>query len=342
MVVGGGPAGFSAGFALRDLGYDGSLVLVSEEPALPYRRSELSKGYLRGEVGAEDLLLAPLDAYRRAGIDLLLGARATGLEPATRTVTIRGHGLIRYGRVIVATGSNPIDTLPGPPPHRIWTRRDADNLRESAMAGDRAIVVGAGSMGLDVAVSLRRLGLGVVVVDDGDPAISEAGSRLRGLRDLGVELRLATRVVELEGDDHATRVRTACGDRVEGDLVVLATGSIPASDLLVAARIQLAPDVEQRHGGATSDPSVFVAGGLAGCSRCGATREESANSGGVAAARAAYLPIAGSRSRRLRSTLYRDSRGGPQAEPRAAEAIGPPRLHQRRLDPETDRGVIAK
>ncbi|HET7727473.1 MAG TPA: FAD-dependent oxidoreductase [Candidatus Limnocylindrales bacterium] len=264
VVVGGGAAGVEAAFALRERGHDEPLILVSDEPELPYRRGELPGRYLRGEVGSDAIRLAPLEAYRRAGIDLLLGARATALRPAARRLAIRGHGHLRYRRAIIATGSVLVDGIPGPPPFRVRTRPEADELRAASRPGGRAIVVGAGPLGRDVASSLRWLGMEVLVLDERDTLPDGSDPGLPQLERQGVVVRMRSQVVEFGGHERATAVRTAHGARWQAELVVAATGTRPADQLLVAAGIE----VRGRLAGSgalhrTSDPFVLVTGDVA-------------------------------------------------------------------------------
>ena len=304
VVVGGGVAGAAAAFSLRDLGYDGILLLISDESHLPYRRTPLASEYLRGTASAGDLVVASGEAYRRAAIDLRLGARVTALDRERRTLTVRGHGRIAYDQAVLATGADPDISLPGPPAYVLRTLADADRLREKVRSGDRVVIVGLGSTGAAIAASLCAQGVHVIGIDASLPTERPAGGMAgescgRLLRD-GVELRLGTWIVALEGGGHAEAARTAAGERIEGDVVVIATGWLPATALTGgAAGVATSPGagLDARE----PDPAVHLAGDVARAPCRGRMTEEAAvQSAAAAAARVVgRLPRRDERSRAL-------------------------------------------
>jgi 3-phenylpropionate/trans-cinnamate dioxygenase ferredoxin reductase component len=158
VVVGGGLAGGTAAFALREAGFTGSVSLVAEEPHVPYERPPLSKAYLRGEEGTDAFRVRPEAAYDDEGITLLRGRRALTVDRADRTVELDHGERLAYDRLILATGATP-RTLAGashlPGVHVLRTLDDADAIRSAAGTADRVVVVGGGWIGGEVAASLR-------------------------------------------------------------------------------------------------------------------------------------------------------------------------------------------
>src|SRR6266508_1302585 len=169
VIVGGNLTGGAAVSTLRTEGFDGRIILVGEEPHLPYERPPLSKAYLRGEDPAERALLRPAEWYQENEVDVRLSARATRLDPGDRMVELSGGDRIPYDRVLVATGGrNRRLAVPGAElggVHDLRTIEDADRIRAEAAPGRKAVVVGAGFIGCEVAASLRQLEVDVEVVE---------------------------------------------------------------------------------------------------------------------------------------------------------------------------------
>lgn len=236
VIVGGGVAGSAAAAELRDAGYRGRVVIVSEEPVLPYRRAPLSREYLRGEIDREALLIRPASWYRDAGVDLLLGATATRIDAARHLVDVRGHGPLAYDRLVLATGTQ--DRFPQMPgSSRVRSLADADALRGLALPGMRVTVVGASKSSAGVAGSLAAMGLVVTLMNTSSAlAVVTAGSR-----------RLA----------HTPEASLGA------DLVVDARDSIPRAGLAETAGLAVDDGVLVDAWGRTADERIGAAGAVA-------------------------------------------------------------------------------
>jgi 3-phenylpropionate/trans-cinnamate dioxygenase ferredoxin reductase component len=162
VIIGASLAGATAAATLREGGFDGEVVLVGAEFQPPYNRPPLSKGYLRGQDRFEDQLVKPADYYAAARIELRLGKAATAVDPATKRVELAGGERLAYDRLLVTTGSrNRALEAPGvglPGIFQLRTVEDSDRIRTAAKAGGRAVLVGFGFIGCEVASSLRQLG----------------------------------------------------------------------------------------------------------------------------------------------------------------------------------------
>jgi 3-phenylpropionate/trans-cinnamate dioxygenase ferredoxin reductase subunit len=169
VIVGAALAGASAAAALREGGFDGDITLIGAEKQLPYNRPPLSKGYLRGQDRFEDQLVNPAAYYPEHGVTLRLGVRAEAVDPTRKVVSLERGEEIRYDRLLVATGGrNRTLTTPGaelPGIFQLRTVEDCDRIRASATPGRRAVVVGLGFIGSEVAASLRQMGLEVTAVE---------------------------------------------------------------------------------------------------------------------------------------------------------------------------------
>ena len=273
VIIGASLAGASAAAALREGGFDGELQLIGAESQPPYNRPPLSKGYLRGEERFEDQLVKPSGYYAEQSIGLRLGIRATAIDPKRKVIGLDGGEEIPYDRLLVATGGrNRTLSAPGADLQGILQLRtveDCDRIRAAARAGGRALVVGLGFIGSEVAASLHQLGVRVAAVE-GHPVPlarvlgAEVGEVLASVhREKGVELVLEDSVAAFEGAGRVERVRTKKGRILECDLVVAGIGIVPNSELLAAAGAAVDNGVLVDERCRTSLPDVFAAGDVA-------------------------------------------------------------------------------
>lgn len=273
VIVGAGLAGASAAAALREGGFDGQVLLIGAEPHPPYHRPPLSKAYLRGEARLEEGLVNPGDFYVQQKIELRLGARATHLDPGRRMVELDGGAVVPYDRLLVTTGGrNRSLTTPGadlPGVLQLRTVDDCDRIRAVAQPGRRAVVIGLGFIGCEVAASLRQMKVSVSAIE-GQPAPlarvlgTEVGRVLADIhRDKGVEVIFEDSVAAFEGAGRVERVRTSMGRTLECDFVVAGVGIVPNVELLAAAGAAVDNGVLVDEHCRTSLPDVYAAGDLA-------------------------------------------------------------------------------
>jgi len=273
VIIGAALAGAMAAASLREEGFDGEVQLIGEESRLPYHRPPLSKGYLRGQERFEDQLVKPAAYYEERGIELKLGARATTLDPERKLVGLDGGERIGYDRVLMATGgrNRPL-SMPGAGLEGIFQLRtveDCDRIRAELRAGRRAVVVGLGFIGSEVASSLRQLGLEVAAVEGHRVPLArvlgeEVGQVLADIhREKGVELAMEDAVAAFEGSGRVERVRTRKGRLLDCDLVVAGIGIAPNSELAAAAGAAVDNGVLVDERCRTSLPDVYAAGDVA-------------------------------------------------------------------------------
>jgi 3-phenylpropionate/trans-cinnamate dioxygenase ferredoxin reductase component len=272
-VVGAGLAGASAVGALRDGGYDGPLVLIGSEPDPPYERPPLSKEFLRGEAPIDEAWVRPRGWYADRGIDARWGTQAVQLDVGDRAVILAGGDRLVFSQLVVATGSRNrrIDAPGADLPGVFDLRRigDADRIRDAARGGARALCVGMGFIGAEVAASLRSLGCEVTVVEVFETALfrvlgSEIGRAVEAIhRDHGVTLRFHDTVAAFEGDGRLERVITGSGASIEADLAVVGVGTEPAVELLAGTGLDDAGGVPVGPTLETEIPGVFAIGDVA-------------------------------------------------------------------------------
>src|SRR5829696_6010539 len=240
-IVGAGLAGAKAAEALREEGYDGRLVLLGAEPERPYERPPLSKEHLRGEGDREQAYVHPAEFYEEKEIELRLGASVAGVDVGRRELALETGERLPYDRLLLATGAEPRRlSVPGAEldgVHHLRTFADSDALRERLLAGGRLVVVGAGWIGCEVAASARMLGMDVTVVAPERVPLervlgSEVGAIYRDLHaEHGVDLCLGTGLGAFEGEGRVERVRTADGEAIPCDAVVVGIGAAPRTGL---------------------------------------------------------------------------------------------------------------
>ena len=262
-----------AAVTLREEGYEGRVVLVGEERRLPYERPPLSKEYLRGEVTFERALVRTDDFFAEKRIELRLGVRAVLLDPAERIVELADGERLPYDKVLIATGArNRRPDIGGLDLEGVFDLRtvdDADRIRTEARRGRKAVVVGMGFIGSEVAASLRQLEIEVAVVAPGSAPLErvlgeEVGGVLADIhRERGVELHFADSVDAFEGSDRVERVVTAAGVRIECDFAVVGVGVEPVIDLAAGTSVEVDNGIVVDEYCRTSVEDVYAAGDVA-------------------------------------------------------------------------------
>jgi 3-phenylpropionate/trans-cinnamate dioxygenase ferredoxin reductase subunit len=303
-IVGASLTGAKAAEELRAAGFDGRIVLIGEEPERPYERPPLSKGYLLGADPRDKAYVHDAGWYDAHDVELRLGVRASGLDPAAHTVTLAGEGTVRYDKLLLATGSRvrrldvPGADLPGV--RYLRALPDADALLAALRTAARVVVVGAGWIGLETAAAARSHGAEVTVVElDRAPLRRVLGDDIAEVfaalhRAHGVAFRFGTGVREFRaGDDGALAgLVLTDGSELAADLAIVGVGITPATELAEAAGLHLDNGVAVDAGLRTSDPDVFAAGDVAAVARPGLGRRirvehwSNALAGGRAAAHA--------------------------------------------------------
>jgi 3-phenylpropionate/trans-cinnamate dioxygenase ferredoxin reductase subunit len=273
VIVGAGLAGGGAAATLREEGFDGRLVLIGAEPQPPYERPPLSKEYLRGESPFEQALLQPLDFYGENDIETRFGVRASRVDAGERMVDLDNGVSVPYDALLVATGGqNRRIPIPGIDLEGIYSLRtvgDSDRIRAEISPGRKAVVVGMGFIGSEVAASLRQSGVEVAVVDRNTVplrrVLGEEVGRVVGEihRDYGTELILEDKVAAFEGAERVERVTTQRGHRMECDFVVVGLGTQPATDLLAGTGVEINNGILVDEYLRTGVEGIYAAGDVA-------------------------------------------------------------------------------
>jgi len=273
VAIGGGQAGASLVARLREAGFDGGITLICGENVPPYQRPPLSKAYLLGEMDEARLYLRPESFYAEKGISLRLGVPVTAIDRASKTVTA-GDAVLSYDHLALTTGSVPRrlpaaigGALAGV--HVVRSLRDVDALRPVVRAGQRALIVGGGYIGLEAAAVATKLGVSVTLVELAPRilqrvAAPQTSDYFRALHLAhGVDIREGLGLERLLGTDKVTGARFGDGSEIAVDFVVAGVGITPDSALAGQAGVVVDNGIVVDAQGRTSDPFIWAAGDCA-------------------------------------------------------------------------------
>jgi 3-phenylpropionate/trans-cinnamate dioxygenase ferredoxin reductase component len=270
IIIGAGQAGAQAVDTLRREGFAGRLVLIGDEPELPYQRPPLSKKYLAGEMNVDRLPFRHRTFYDEHRVELKLGLRVVRIDAAARQVELDGGEELTYDRLLLCVGtvSRPL-TCPGATlqgVHYLRSLADVAPIRGGCLPGARIVIIGGGYIGLEAAATCRKLGCEVVVLEMADrimnrvvaPTVSQyfAGEHAAH----GVNIVCNARVIRLEGGQRVERVVCADGSRYATDLVVVGIGAMATAELANTAGLAWDNGIVVDEYCRTSDPAIYAAG----------------------------------------------------------------------------------
>jgi 3-phenylpropionate/trans-cinnamate dioxygenase ferredoxin reductase subunit len=272
VIVGASHAGAQLAASLRQGGWTDEIVLIGDEATLPYQRPPMSKAYLAGHSALDQLAIRSKDFYTKQDIRLL-DASVESIDRSARLLRLGAGETLTYDKLALCTGARvrrlglPGADLPGV--HYLRTVSDAEGIRTAAVQGRRAVVIGGGYVGLEVAASLRTLGLEVVVLEACGrvlervtaPEVSAFYERIH--RAEGVDVRTGAAVAAIAGETHVREVRLDDGEVIPADLVVVGVGVEPNTELAVAAGLTVDNGVVIDRHARTSDPDILAAGDCA-------------------------------------------------------------------------------
>jgi 3-phenylpropionate/trans-cinnamate dioxygenase ferredoxin reductase component len=245
VVVGAGAAGGTVATSLRAEGFDGRIVLLGAEGTVPYRRPMLSKEYLRGVAGRDDVALHRPGTYDALGIEVRPDACAIDVDAGGRRVVLRSGESLSYRQLVLATGARPrMLEVPGAGLAGVEVLRsmaDADRIVARADGKQRAVVVGLGFVGLEVAASLRECGVNVTAIEPMPAPCARTLGEVVGKylidlhREHAVRVMCGMTVEAIRGAGAVEEVVASDGTAVPCDLVVVGVGVDPCTDLAVRA-----------------------------------------------------------------------------------------------------------
>jgi 3-phenylpropionate/trans-cinnamate dioxygenase ferredoxin reductase subunit len=270
LVIGGGQAGAQAIDTLRREGFGGRLVLIGDEPELPYQRPPLSKKFLSGEMAADRLVFRHRAFYDEHRVELKLGTRAVRLDAAARQVELADGEKVSYDRLLLCLGAGPRRlTCPGadlPGVHYLREIADVAPIQAAFKPQSRVVIVGGGYIGLETAATCRKMGCEVTVLEMADrvmnrvvaPSVSQYFAQEH--RAHGIAIHCDMRVVCLEGRGRVERVVCADGSRHAADLVIVGIGAVATTELASGAGLACDNGIVVDEYCRTSDAAIYAAG----------------------------------------------------------------------------------
>ena len=270
VIAGAGHASGQVVASLQQAGLEGRIVLVGEEPYLPYQRPPLSKKFLAGQMSAERLYVKPPSFYEHAGVEFRPGTRIAEIDRDGGCLRTDQGDEIGYDDLVLAFGSRvrrlPVDGVNLERIHYLRTIADVSAIRADLEKGGRLVVIGAGYIGLEVAAVARQAGLDVTVVEMADRVMSRVVSAEVSdyyqieHANQGVKLKLSTEVSGFGGRKRVKSVITSEGEEIPADVVVIGIGIVPNTEIASAAGLEVHDGIVVDDHCRTSDRSVYAVG----------------------------------------------------------------------------------
>lgn len=270
VIVGGSHAAVQLVISLRQNGWDGTITVVSDEPHLPYQRPPLSKAFLSGDSGEEQLALRAPAAYEKLDVIFKLGVSVTAIDTDNRRLSLDDGETLHFTKLALCTGARaralPIPGAELQNVHYLRTMDDVKHIKQSADIAKTAVIIGGGYIGLETAASLTKLGIAVTVLEAESRLLQRVASEttsefyLRLHQDQGVSIKLNAQASALQGDTAVTHVVCADGQTIDADMVIIGIGVIPNTELASDAGLNVDNGIVVNEFAQTSHADIVAAG----------------------------------------------------------------------------------
>ncbi|MDD9842110.1 MAG: FAD-dependent oxidoreductase [Alphaproteobacteria bacterium] len=278
VIIGAGQAGAQTLISLRQGGFDGTISLIGDEPALPYQRPPLSKKFLAGEMEKAQLFFRPQAFYDKENIALYLGQRAEKIDPAAKIVTLTDGTELTYTQLMLSLGSRP-RTLPIADTDYqnlfdIRTIADIEAIRPHFTAGKKLVIIGGGYIGLETAAVAQQMGLDTIIIEAAErilarvasPQIADFYERIHNEK--GVQIITNMQVTEFatqnngknENENKISELRLSNGRTLAADLVVAGIGIVPNVELAEKAGLKIDNGIVVDEFARTSITDIYAGG----------------------------------------------------------------------------------
>ncbi|UWU95032.1 NAD(P)/FAD-dependent oxidoreductase [Bradyrhizobium sp. CB1015] len=273
IIVGAGHGGYQVAASLRQAGFSERISLINDEAHLPYQRPPLSKAYIKGSAGPESLMFRPEKFYQDQTIELIAG-RAASIDRAGRKVHLASGATLDYGHLVLATGArNRLLDLPNanlPDVKYLRILDDSEALRAIMPSKTRAVIIGAGFIGLEFAATARIKGLEVDVLELAPRVMARAVTAEVSEyfqdrhREAGIRIHLGVQATSIEAEGgKVTGVSLSDGRHLPADLVVVGVGVLPNIELAAEAGLPVAAGIIVDEYLSTADPNISAIGDCA-------------------------------------------------------------------------------
>ena len=270
VIAGAGHAAGQLVVSLRQNKYAGRIVLVGDEPYLPYQRPPLSKKFLAGAMDADRLLVKPAGFYEETGVELRLDTSIAAIDRNKKCLRSTDDDEIPYDKLVLGLGSRarklPVEGAKLQGVHYLRSIADVAGIREDFQSGRRLVVIGAGYIGLEVAAVAQQAGRVVTVIEMADRVMSRVVSpEISDFYQIehtnqGVRFRLSTSVSALKGKKRVKSVTTSDDEEIPADLVVIGVGILPNTELATAAGLDVENGIVVDDHCRTGDPDIYAMG----------------------------------------------------------------------------------
>lgn len=270
IIIGASHAAAQLAPALRQEGWEGKILIISDEGYIPYHRPPLSKALLAGEKTIDEIYIRPESVYQKADIEFLLNTRVESINREEKTLVLDNGKSLAYDKLALTVGSRVRKVnLPGADLDGIYYLRDmkdVEQIKTKIVSGKKAVIVGGGYIGLETAAVLKKLGMVVTVIEMMDrvlqrvtaPEVSAFYTRVH--TEEGVNIVCGVGVDAFEGSKRIEKVVCNNGDSYEADLVVIGVGIVPNVELAEAAGLEVNNGIVVNEYAVTSDPDIVAAG----------------------------------------------------------------------------------
>lgn len=270
IIVGASHAAAQLAPSLRQEGWEGRILVIGDEPFLPYHRPPLSKEFLAGKKGIDEVLIRQPAIYDKTGIHFNLGVRVEAIDRDRKRLTLDNGETLPYDKLALTLGSRvrkiplPGSDLPGV--FYLRTIADVEQIKGFVGSGKKAVIVGGGYIGLETAAVLRQLGMQVTVLEMlprvlqrvTAPELSAFYTRVHA--EEGVAIKTERAVQALEGEKQVEAVLCEGGERFAADLVIIGAGIVPNVELAEAAGLAVDNGIVVDRYARSSDPEIVAAG----------------------------------------------------------------------------------
>jgi len=273
VIVGAGHGGYQVAASLRQAGFAEPISLINDEAHLPYQRPPLSKAYIKGSAGPESLMFRPEKFYQDQKIELIAG-RAVSIDRVGHKVLLASGATLPYGHLVLATGArNRLLDLPNanlPDVRYLRILDDSESLRQIMPSKTRAVIIGAGFIGLEFAATARIKGLEVDVLELAPRVMARAVTAevseyfQERHREAGIRIHLGVQATSIEAENgKVTGVSLSDGRHLPADLVVVGVGVLPNIELAADAGLPVAAGIIVDEYLSSADPDISAIGDCA-------------------------------------------------------------------------------
>jgi 3-phenylpropionate/trans-cinnamate dioxygenase ferredoxin reductase component len=268
VIVGMSHAGVHVAVNLRKFGWVGEIIMVGDEEILPYHRPPLSKKYLKQD--AEPAFIYSDESLKELNIQYRLGQKVSDVDRQNKFITLEDGSKIVYDKLVLCTGATPrkID-FEGDSSQKIFYLRnieDADLIKKNINGAKKVLIVGAGFIGLEIAASLKELGVEVTILENSHRILSrnldqEMSDYMLNLhKEKQVNILTNTTVSKIEKLDSLLRVFTDQDSIFDVDFIIVGIGVIPNIELAHKANLNIENGIQVDEYGMTSDKNIYAAG----------------------------------------------------------------------------------